>query len=384
MQMKHLKLASFAAFAACTLAACAPSGSFTPGAVWEDNNGVHINAHGGGILYDDGIYYWFGEHKTEGKAGNVANVGVHCYSSSDLYHWKDEGIALSVMPEGSGSDIEKGCILERPKVIKNEKTGKYVMWFHLESKGRGYDGNSKSGVAVSDKVTGPYTFLHTIRPNAGHWPLNVQPCHLSGKIQIPEGYGFSGGNLPMHADTMNILGRDMQGGQMARDMNLFVDDDGKAYHIYSSEENSTLHISRLNDDYTGCSGEYIRAFVGRFMEAPAMFKKDGKYYLMMSGCSGWAPNEARSAVADAIFGDWKELGNPCLGDDVETTFHSQSTYIFPVQGTNKFIYMGDRWTPQNAIDGRYIWLPVEFTNEKFTLQWQNEWQIKGSFALKGH
>lgn len=71
-------------------------------------------------------------------------------------------------------------------------------------------------------------------------------------------------------------------------MNLFVDDDGKAYHIYASEDNSTLHISELTDDYTACSGNYARFFVGRFMEAPAMFKKDGKYYLIMSGCTGWA------------------------------------------------------------------------------------------------
>jgi len=39
---------------------------------------------------------------------------------------------------------------------------------------------------------------------------------------------------------------------MAREMTLFVDDDGKAYHIYSSEENSTTHISLLTDDTFGC------------------------------------------------------------------------------------------------------------------------------------
>ena len=37
--------------------------SFKPGEIWTDNNGVHINAHGGGILYDKGTYYWYGEHK---------------------------------------------------------------------------------------------------------------------------------------------------------------------------------------------------------------------------------------------------------------------------------------------------------------------------------
>ena len=75
--------------------------NFRPGELWLDNNGVHINAHGGGILYHNDTYYWFGEHKTEGKTGNVALVGVGCYSSKDLYNWINEGIVLSVATEGS-------------------------------------------------------------------------------------------------------------------------------------------------------------------------------------------------------------------------------------------------------------------------------------------
>lgn len=350
--------------------------TFTPGELWFDNNGVFINAHGGGILYNqaDKKYYWFGEHKTEGENGNNANVGVHCYSSKDLYNWTDEGIALSVAPEGSGSEIEKGCILERPKVIYNAKTEKYVMWFHLEPKGGGYIG-ARSGIAISNSVTGPYTYLKSIRPNAGYWPINVLPVHQSGNIPSLGQY-YGGGGLPAHPDSLNLLARDMEGGQMARDMTLFVDDDGKAYHIYSSEDNSTLHISLLNDDYTDESGVYKRNFVGRFMEAPAIFKHDGKYYLMMSGCSGWDPNEARSAVADSIFGDWTELGNPCINDTTKTTFQSQSTYILPVQGEKgKFIYMGDRWRPQNAIDGRYIWLPIKLEDGRFTIEWKDKWTL---------
>ncbi len=145
---------------------CNGNKEFRPGEVWLDNNGVAINAHGGGILYHDGRYYWFGEHKTEGEGGNRANIGVHCYSSKNLYDWRDEGIALAVDPEGSGSPIEKGCILERPKVIYNEQTGKFVMWFHLELKDRGYAA-AMSGVAVSDNITGPYKFLNAGRVNAG-------------------------------------------------------------------------------------------------------------------------------------------------------------------------------------------------------------------------
>lgn len=350
--------------------------SFTPGALWPDNNNIHINAHGGGILYQNGTYYWFGEHKTEGEAGNLANVGVHCYSSKDLYHWTDQGIALSVVANDPSSDIAKGCILERPKVIFNPKTKKYVLWFHLEPKGGGYSG-AMSGIAVSDRVTGPYTYLKALRPNAGVWPINVLDVHKSGRRPSPsEEQQFTGGSLPASPDDLNILGRDKEKGQMARDMNLFVDDDGKAYHIYSSEENSTLHIAELNTDYTGYSGKYARFFAGRFMEAPAMFKKDGNYYLIMSGCTGWGPNAARSAIASSIWGEWKELGNPCRGADAELTFHSQSTYVLPVQGKNNtFIYMGDRWTPENAIDGRYVWLPIHFEGEKPVIEWKDSWTI---------
>jgi hypothetical protein len=356
--------------------------SFTPGELWPDNNGVHINAHGGGILRVGDVYYLFGEHKTEGNAGNTAQVGVHCYSSKDLYNWKDEGVELRVIDGGSTHSITKGCILERPKVIYNRKNNNYVMWFHMEPKGAGYAG-ALSGIAVSDKPAGPYRFLKAMRPNEGYWPVNVKDVHKSENIPSA-GQRYSGGDLPAHPDSLNILGRDMPGGQMARDMNLFVDDDGKAYHIYSSEENSTLHISQLDDDYTGCSGIYARFFVGRFMEAPAMFKKDGKYYLIMSGCTGWAPNAGRSAVASSIWGPWQELENPFTGEGAALSFRSQSTYVLPVPGTtDRFIYMGDRWTPDNAIDGRYIWLPLRFEGDRPVIEWTDEWRYQSSFVRAG-
>lgn len=347
---------------------------FTPGELWPDNNGVHINAHGGGMLLRNGIYYWYGEHKVEGTAGNTAMVGFHCYSSRDLCQWKDEGIVLEVAPEGSGSDIEKGTIMERPKVIYNEGTGRYVMWFHLEPKGVGYSG-AKTGLAVSDSPTGPFKFVRSLRPNAGSWPANY-PEELRRTDNVDMSMKFSGGSLPAYPDSLNIVARDFENGQMSRDMTLFVDDDGKAYHIHASEDNSTLHISQLSDDYESFSGVYYRFFVGRFMEAPAMFKKDGLYYLIMSGCTGWAPNAGRSAVASSILGNWEELENPFRGADSEVSFRSQSTYVLPVQGSAEFIYLGDRWMPENAIDGRYIWLPLRFEGRQPVIEWADRWELR--------
>jgi hypothetical protein len=348
---------------------------FTPGDVWNDNNGKHINAHGGGILFYKGVYYWYGEHKIAGKIGNTAQVGVGCYSSKDLYNWNDEGIALKV-DEDPKSDITKGCTLERPKVVYNIKTRKFVMWFHLELKDKGYFA-ARSGVAVSDKPEGPFTFRGSFRPNAGYWPVNVQPCHKKPvSPDVKDSYCGGKGCLPAPEDSVNLLGRDFKGGQMARDMNLFVDDDGTAYHIYSSEENSTLHISKLTDDYLSCSGEYFRVFVGRYMEGAALFKRAGKYYIIASDCTGWAPNAARSAVADEIFGNWKELGNPAIGKESETTFRSQSTSVLQVQGKkDSYIFIGDRWTPDNPIDGRYIWLPITFENNAPKLYWKGAWSL---------
>ena len=163
---------------------------------------------------------------------------------------------------------------------------------------------------------------------------------------------------------------------MARDMNLFVDDDGSAYHIYSSEENSTLHISKLSDDYLTYSGQFVRIFAGRYMEGATMFKRKGKYYIIASDCTGWAPNAARSAVADQIFGNWTELGNPAIGNDSELTFRSQSTFVLQVQGKkDTYIYIGDRWAPDNPIDGRYIWLPIKFENDAPKLYWKDSWSL---------
>jgi len=56
--------------------------TFRPGGLWPDNNGVHINCHGGGILVHGETFYWFGQHMIEGEAGNSAQ-GVHVYSSAD-------------------------------------------------------------------------------------------------------------------------------------------------------------------------------------------------------------------------------------------------------------------------------------------------------------
>lgn len=332
------------------------SKSIKPGELWLDNNGKHINAHGGGLMYHKGVYYWFGEHKNE--KSNSAYVGVTCYTSKDLVNWTDKGVALSVSKDPN-SPIVEGCIIERPKVIYNALTKKFVMYFHLELKGKGYAA-AQAGCAVSDNPIGPYQFLHAMRPNAGLWPLNYNPADTTNSS---------------NSNTL-YLRLDFSGGQMARDMTLYVDEDKKAYHIFSSEENQTLQIAELTDDYLNYTGKYIRILPGKSNEAPTLFKRKGKYYLITSGCTGWAPNAGRMAVADSIFGQWTELGNPFVGDNADKSFHSQGTYIQKVVGKKDlYIFMADRWMPQHPIDGRYIWLPILFENDIPVLKWMPNWKL---------
>jgi hypothetical protein len=116
--------------------------------------------------------------------------------------------------------------------------------------------------------------------------------------------------------------------------------------------------------------------VGRSSEAPAVFKRSGKYYLIASGCTGWLPNMARLAVADNIFGPWKELGNPCHGPDADKAFGGQSTFVLPVQGRpDTFVAMFDRWKQWNLANSQYIWLPVHFESDIPIIDWQNSWSL---------
>lgn len=299
-------------------------GYFKPGELWHDTGGELINAHGGGILYANDRYYWFGE-----KRGRRASEGVNVYSSRDLYNWKYEGLAFTPEPDTT-SDIARGCVMERPKVIYNKKTKKYVMWFHLELRGKGYSA-ARAAVAVSDKVTGPYKFVHSFRPN----------------------------------------------GNMSRDMTLFVDKDGKAYHIYSSRENYDLRISRLTDDFLSATTEDKMLF-SNHREAPALFFHDNRYFMITSACTGWKPNKAVLHTAESLWGPWTPMpDNPMIGQGADTTFGGQSTFILPVAGKkDAFIFLADRWNPRDLKDSRYLWLPIRFRNDMPYVEWENEWKLE--------
>lgn len=329
-----------------SLCAQGPRREFTPGEVWPDVDGQPIQAHSAGILIHQGVYYWYGEDKT---LGNFNRTGISVYSSKDLYNWKREGVAL---PKDSVPEqFRETGVCERAKVLYNRRTKKFVMWMHLDDKTYAV---ASAGVAIADKPAGPFRFVGYSRP-----------------VKFDFGYP--------EKDRTNQ--REL--GNTYRDMNLFLDTDGRAYAFYASEDNWTMYIVRLNAEFTGpempqVEGKtWARILVKQMREAPAPFKHNGKYFLITSGCTGWNPNRAGYAVADNILGPWTEKGDPSIGPEAETTFRTQSTFVLQMPGRpGQFILLADRWNPKKLEDSRYVWLPFEIgPGDTIKLKWVDRWQL---------
>ncbi|MGR6919358.1 RICIN domain-containing protein [[Actinomadura] parvosata] len=286
----------------------------TNGTQFRDTAGNVLHAHGGGVLKAGDYYYWFGEHRNPDNTFRAVSV----YRSTDLLTWEFRN---NVLTQSSHAELNVANI-ERPKVIYNSSTGRYVMWMHKEN-GSNYS-EARAAVASSTTVDGAYTYHGSFRP-LGH---------------------------------------------MSRDITLY-NDNGTAYMISAADENRDLHIYRLTADYLNVS-----TLVGNFWnnatrEAPAMFKRGDVYFLLTSGATGWNPNQAKYATASRISGPW--TGWTDVGDG--TTYNSQPAFVLPVQGSSStsYLYMGDRWAgawggPVN--DSQYVWLPIAFPSAtSMSLTW---------------
>ena len=127
--------------------------SIRPGQVWLDTEGKRIQAHGGSIIYVDDTYYWYGENKekTTGE-NNIWHWGVKCYSSKDLYNWKDEGIIIPPDLEDEHSPLHPSAQMDRPHIIYNKDTKKYVCWLKIMHK----DETQSETILTADHILGPY------------------------------------------------------------------------------------------------------------------------------------------------------------------------------------------------------------------------------------
>ncbi len=287
---------------------CGAQDRVRPGEVWRDTAGAVIQAHGGGILQVGREWFWFGEDRTEGL--DPGKKYVSCYRSADLLHWESRGRVLALaepeeMKREFGGDRD-AWILERPKVFRMAKTRKYVMYFHADAAYKA----AEVGVAVSDKVDGPYTFVKHFRPL----------------------------------------------GQESRDIGQFVDDDGTNYLIFESRPTKGFYIARLTDDGMDVTET---AFVKAPLEGGALVHYEGMYYVIGSHMTGWKPNPNVYATSKTLAGPWSEFRE--LAPESPDTWGSQSSMLVKVTGSKatSVIYVGDVWKPKELWDSRYVWMPVE-------------------------
>jgi hypothetical protein len=308
-----------------------------PGEVWPDDRGQHIQAHGGGVLLHEGVYYWFGEDRSRDNPRRLRAVA--CYSSTDLVHWTFRGQVLKMT--GPPEDFGRGWVLERPKVYYNAKTNKFVMYMHIDGQLKptspGYS-VARVGVAVCDTVDGEYQFLKSFRP----------------------------------------LGRE------SRDIGQFVDDDGSAYLIFEDRPAKGFHIAALSDDYLDVERDVC--LITSPLEGGAIVHYDGLYYAVGSALTGWNPNPNKFAIAKKLEGPWSEFKD--IAPPETNTYGSQSTFMLKVVGTKKtsVILLADQWRPQTQWDSRYLWMPLEIGGGELKLPIPRPWTINvksGETAIIG-
>lgn len=306
--------------------------SIVPAGDWRDTKGNLIAATEGGIIKVDDLYYLWGMDRSK---SNYAFVGINLYSSADLKNWT---FVNQILKKTSHTDLNNDAIVERAKLLHNKKTGQFVIWMHYE----GHNAYSVAEVAYAtcSTIGGNYTFQKHFRP--------------------------------MEIDS--------------RDLNVYQDDDGKAYLICTTKGNQNVSLFELDANYTGIVKELYRGSASNDMECEghAIIKTGGYYFWLMSWCTGWDFNDNRYFYSRTLAGPWTSGGN--IATSNTHTYESQVGFAVPVVGSagTTFLYMGDRWSVNNFAMSRINLLPMTVSGTKLSMAWNDQWNIDtqtGSWAV---
>ncbi len=344
-----------------------------PGQPWLDTKGERIQAHGGAVIYENGVYYWYGENKqhTDGKNG-VWSWGIRVYASTDLYNWEDRGLLIPPVPDDPNAALYPAKRIDRPHILKCPQTGKYVCWIKLSGAEAAFT------VWQADVLLGPYEMVENLYNPGGH---------------------------------------------KAGDFDLIADEDtGKGY-LYFDADHTAMLCMELTGDYLHAEREVGRSYTGLTppftREGPALFARGGKKYMFTSGMTGYVPNQSDSAAADSWEDEFTSTGDPHMNDESRASFNSQISKVFKVEGRDGlFIAMADRWLPHYLLDAQradlftraiasrydpehyqasdeerqkiaiaalpetsdtsqadYVWLPVLWENGLPRLSWCDHWTV---------
>lgn len=300
---------------------------------------------------------------------------MRCYSSSDLYNWDDLGLIIPPDTKDQNSPLHPAAKLDRPHILHNTATKKFVCWIKLIGKPV-----KTFAVLVADAITGPYRLVsQDIRP-----------------------LGMNAGDFDVAANAA----------------------DGKAY-MYFDQLHSELICADLTDDYTNFTGYYSTHFPRSgppiVRERPAYFKRRSKHYLATSGTTGYFPNPSEIAIAETFHGPFTVLGGLHPSDRSQTSFNSQISCVFKhPKKKDLYIAMADHWmgplsgaefesgqtsrvfrtaisksvaSPRHALTpveiqslrlaglkintsaSRHVWRPIWFNGDQPVIEWRSEWSL---------
>ena len=294
----------------------------------RDTDGAILDAHDSKVVFKDGLFHWFAASYGNcseprgssgcattrvGACGFQTDHNVTLYTSADLVTWSNAGIVF-----GAVGNLPPNSVLFAPKTVLRGD-GTWVMWFNYIV---GDFSKSYYGVATSTNAAGPFTLVNP-----------------------------------------NVALRFEDNG----DENLFVDDDGAAYIIYTTlSHGHTMSVERLTRNYTSSLGEAASSgiFGDGGVEAPALFKRGDTYIALFGSCccycGGGSPVSAYTAPAP--LGPWTKQAGGAL-----PSLASQATDVFAYtdsSGAQQFLYIGDHW--QSAPDGLKshdftVWAPLTFS-----------------------
>jgi hypothetical protein len=304
-----------------TLIGALVAAEFHNGNVIKDSSGERVRAHQPHIFKQGSTYYWYGSAQVAQSDGTKGDVNL--YTSTDLYTWKSHG-RIYTSP-GQSPFVARVSMLGQ-----NPNTKKYVLW----AKG----GGANFQVATASTLMGPFTHEASMSVANGH-------------------------------------GDDMQSFR----------DHANAFLVYTDRDTGyQIHTQMLSDTWTAFkTGEApVTLLNTKSLEAPAPFYSSvsKQFYVWCSHTSGWDPNAALLMTSSqGMRSSFKSLGNPTHD---KKTFGTQGSHILhhgTSGGTDRFVYMGDRYEEFHAgVEGsRYIFLPMEVRSNGDVLILNKErWSIE--------
>lgn len=163
------------------------------------------------------------------------------------------------------------------------------------------------------------------------------------------------------------------------DYDVFVDDDGQAYHVRTG-----FVVERLDEDYLGGTGQFSTFSTPKPSEAPVMFKRQGRYYILAGTacCACKGGSSVYVLVAEQPLGPYTFLGDvgsnpgpfkPHSPDNYVTRAQASDVFIWPPtvaetsSNASVFVWLGNQWVtatepghPRNH--DLVYWTPLNFTS----------------------